>query len=226
MEEKKKILIPGNGPKIKNYQDACFFIGVESCLADEFTSPEGFTGLLIPGGCDIHPSIYGSTNMGSRLCNKKKDLYQLKEIAAFVEAGLPVFGICRGLQLINVFLGGTLNQDIPGHLIENEGTHEVFFNEFCPELMLADEVLVKERFKEGNRWRASAMVNSTHHQCINQLAEGLTVFACSDDGIPEGIIHKSGKILGVQWHPERMMEKGGLSVFKEFILMQINNQNL
>ena len=159
-------------------------------------------GLVLQGGNDVAPQHYGEEPLhpdwhGDRV----RDLYEMELIRAFVAAGKPVFGICRGLQLLNVSFGGTLLQDIgtqrPEALDHRMlGQYEQHFHrvEFVPGTHLAG-------LYPGV---AAATTNSIHHQGIKDLAAGFVVEArCPDDGMVEAIRRPGpGFVAGVQWHPE------------------------
>ncbi len=150
----------------------------------------GFDALLLAGGGDIDPRYYGQKDRDVRLPDRARDERELALIAAFLAAGRPVFGICRGLQMINVALGGTLRQDIPGH--QKPG----------------GDILHRVRNAAGSTasrlWGPYCTVNSSHHQAVDRLAEGLTVTQWTADGIVEGVRHKTRPVEAVQWHPERL----------------------
>jgi len=159
-------------------------------------------GLVLQGGNDVAPESYGEQPLhadwhGDRV----RDRYEMELIRAFVAAGKPVFGICRGLQLLNVAFGGTLLQDIPTQLpqaLEHRvlGRYENHHHtvEFVPGSHLAT-------LFPG---LARATTNSIHHQGIKDLAPDFVVEAvCPDDGMIEAIRHRGpGYVAGVQWHPE------------------------
>lgn len=195
----EKILIIGDSLKFDNYANAVKSIGFEPEISTEFRDPEDYAGLLLPGGADIDPSVYGRENLGSEGINPEYDRLLFRQTDAFMQAEKPIFGTCRGLQFINVYFGGTLLQDIKGHRIENEGKHGIEIFENTP---------FYGAFKDLDG------VNSTHHQCIDDLGKGLTLFARADDGTPEGIWHESGRIFAVQWHPERILDAGGDKVYE------------
>jgi putative glutamine amidotransferase len=163
---------------------------------------QALDGLVLQGGNDVAPQHYGEEPMhpdwhGDRV----RDQYEMELIRAFVAAGKPVFGICRGLQLLNVTFGGTLFQDIntqqPEALDHRKlGQYEKHFHsvEFVPGTHLAG-------LYPGC---ARATTNSIHHQGIKDLAPGFVVEArCPDDGMVEAIRRPGeGFVAGVQWHPE------------------------
>jgi putative glutamine amidotransferase len=165
-------------------------------------------GLVLSGGVDIHPSLYG----GSMEYEKgPKDGWQLErdefEKAALKKAwslGLPVFGVCRGLQLINVCTGGTLVQDlgsIGDEVHQNKGVIDMEHGVFIEKNSLLGSIALK-----------GGTINSAHHQSIDELGEGLRVNCVAEDGTIEGIewAEPVGKpfMLAVQWHPERMFTNG------------------
>ncbi len=160
-------------------------------------------GLVLQGGNDVAPESYDEAPLhpdwaGDRI----RDRYEMELIDAFVQAGKPVFGICRGLQLLNVMFGGTLLQDIktqrPDSRMHRElGKYERHYHdiELQPGTHLAGLYPGLQR----------ATTNSIHHQGIKDLAPGFVVEArCPDDGMVEAIrrTEGSGYVAAVQWHPE------------------------
>ncbi|MDE2457244.1 MAG: type 1 glutamine amidotransferase [Burkholderiales bacterium] len=163
---------------------------------------QALDGLLLQGGNDVAPETYGETPLDpSWNGDRVRDRYEIELVHAFVAAGKPVFGICRGLQLINVAYGGTLWQDIPTQCPQ-AGSHrdgskyERHFHRV--------ELLPGTRLAELYPGRSEGVTNSIHHQGIKGLAPGFEVEArCPEDGIVEAIRHKAGGwVAGVQWHPE------------------------
>lgn len=159
-------------------------------------------GLLLQGGNDVAPETYGETPLHADWHGDAvRDRYERDLIQAFVDAGKPVFGICRGLQLLNVHFGGTLLQDIEAQLPQSR-THRVLGRyenhhhavEFVPGTRLASLFPGVAR----------ATTNSIHHQGIKALAPEFTVEArCPDDGLIEAVRWRGPSfVAGVQWHPE------------------------
>ncbi|MBR3227986.1 MAG: gamma-glutamyl-gamma-aminobutyrate hydrolase family protein [Erysipelotrichaceae bacterium] len=140
-------------------------------------------GLYVPGGVDVDPKFYHEEMNGTLEHYDWMDELDMAAIDAFHKAGRPILGICRGQQIINVFFGGTLHQDIKGHSGER---HYVKVKEGS----FIDEIYHTERLE----------VNSWHHQAVKDVAEGFEVMAVSDDGIIEAL--NCGNIYTVQWHPE------------------------
>lgn len=163
-------------------------------------------GILFSGGVDLDPHNYGEEpTKGLGQITPKRDEFEIDLCQKFFKLRKPIFGICRGIQLINVALGGTLYQDIYsqcGNLLKHSQdaptyhpTHRVFLHRdsLLHNLFQKDEILV----------------NSFHHQAVKDLAPVLKAVAHSQDGIIEAVekIDTESFVLGVQWHPERMIEK-------------------
>jgi putative glutamine amidotransferase len=159
-------------------------------------------GLVLQGGNDVAPESYGEAPRHPDWAGDRvRDLYEIELIDAFIRAGKPVFGICRGLQLLNVMFGGTLVQDIatqrPASLAHRDGSaFERHFHsiELVPGTHLA-------QLYPGAR---QDTVNSLHHQAIKDLAPGFAVEAlCPEDGTIEAVRRQGpGYVAAVQWHPE------------------------
>jgi putative glutamine amidotransferase len=164
---------------------------------------DGIHGLILTGGEDIEPSWYGSTP--SPLLSppsRERDLFELALFAVARQRGLPILGICRGIQLVNVAMGGTLFQDLP---TERPGS----VDHSPPASREARSHRVK--LQPGSRaadalGSSSVTVNSFHHQAIKNLAPGLVASGWSDDGLIEAVeTPPDGSwLLAVQWHPEEM----------------------
>lgn len=160
--------------------------------------------LILQGGADVHPKLYGETPLPSPYeYDEARDLYEMALIEAFIKEGKPILGICRGFQLLNVYFKGTLHQDLeynglPGHLnISENRNHEHKIN-------LADGGFLSEFYGEKN----SGSVTSIHHQGIKLLGQNLNTEATSPDGLIEAFSHEGENyIVGVQWHPEFHDEK-------------------
>jgi putative glutamine amidotransferase len=164
-------------------------------------------GLLVSGGAfDVPPSYYGEHPIKAAGVKPKLERSQFERELILLAArrGLPVLGICGGVQIINVTFGGSLYQDLSrqrkGHLAHEQKlppskvSHEVAVS---PDTLLARLV-----FGRQIRRPVEIMVNSTHHQAVKTVGRGLRVCASAPDGIIEAIESETGFILGVQWHPE------------------------
>src|SRR5574340_300519 len=169
---------------------------------------EALDALVLQGGADMAPSTYGEEPRDPEWAGDKvRDRYEIELFESFVGKGKPVLGICRGCQLINVAFGGSLYQDIatqvPGALNHRDSSqYEKKFHlaRFVPGTALAK--LYPNR--------PEALVNSIHHQAVNQLGRGLIVEA---QAVPDGIVEAvrwrgPSYVMGVQWHPEFMFGPG------------------
>jgi len=155
-------------------------------------------GLILSGGPDIDPSRYHATALQTTAPPRPdRDAAELGLLAVAQTAGLPVLGICRGLQLINVARGGTLIQHLPDTLGSSEHAPADAVYGHHPALVTAGSLLAKAL------GRVEADVPSYHHQGIDELGSGLSVTAVAPDGTIEAIEDSSLPFfLGVQWHPE------------------------
>lgn len=167
---------------------------------------EDFDGILLGGGEDVDPALYEEEKKYDNVkINRKRDDFELKLLDRAQESKLPVFGICRGTQLINVKFGGTLYQDLE-HDAEvdldhkqtggrSDATHSVTLTE--PESLLAES------------FHGHCKVNSFHHQGIKRVGRGLKVTAYSEDGLVEAVEAAEGfpYLVAVQWHPEEIADQ-------------------
>jgi len=183
---------------------------------------QALDGLVLQGGKDVASGCYGEKPLQPEWAGDAvRDRYEIELIDAFVKAGKPVFGVCRGLQLINVMFGGTLWQDIatqvPGSQAHRElGKYERHFHriDLEPGTRLAGLYPTVKR----------AVTNSIHHQSIKALAPGFAVEArCPDDGTIEAIRRVEapgqGYVAAVQWHPE-FHEPGSPDNFDDSAMLQ------
>ncbi len=155
-------------------------------------------GLIIAGGEDVDPELYGQereahTAPGDGL----RDQSELALFHAAVAHGVPVLGICRGNQLINVARGGTLVQ----HLEESEDQLAHFHGD-RPRAEQVQEITIDPDSALYDVYGDRALVNSFHHQAVDQLGEGVRVAARASDGVIEAIEVEGAEVIGVQWHPE------------------------
>lgn len=160
---------------------------------------ERLDGLVISGGGDVDPELYGGDGNDGAL-NPARDASERMALRAAFGREMPVLAICRGLQLVNVTLGGTLfadlSRDLPGALAHKAGgealAHPVHQVEVVPGTLLSKWIGAD----------GSIPVNSEHHQGVRELAGDLTPTAFSSDGLVEGVEIRERKLVGVQWHPE------------------------
>lgn len=167
---------------------------------------EGIDGILLQGGNDVHPQLYGEEIEGSQNPQLYRDLFELEIIKQGIENQIPIFGVCRGFQLLNVALGGTLHQHLPYdrwgmHWAVKEAGCEVLGHESVKKIShtvkIAPDGVLRSFLGEE-----AIEVNSFHHQGIARLASGLIVEAHAEDGLIEAFSSEERRILGVQWHPE------------------------
>ena len=230
--KRPRVVIPEIYQNVDNYTKAMYAAGMDpvvvsvqsvqvvDSIQQEFMdyhefSPASCDGLLLPGGGDINPESYGESNHGSMPVDEWVDDLQFRMLKDFVRCKKPILGICRGLQLINVWFGGSLIQDL-----EDASVHRS---------KPAAGDLVHDCRAEKGCWLAklygeSFPHNSNHHQAVCRLGEGLTVDSrCPFDDVIEAFHHATLPIFAVQWHPERMClahersdTVNGLEIFRFF----------
>jgi putative glutamine amidotransferase len=177
-------------------------------------------GLLLTGGSDLSPHLYGQPfKKGLGKINLIRDQFEMKLIDKAIRKQKPILGICRGLQLLNIYFGGTLVQDIDRYYqtdIDHAGSGYK-----SPKSSIAHKVkLMEDSIFYRCFGKDELEVNSIHHQIIDILGDGLEIAAISEDGIIEGIVHKNYPfIAAVQWHPEMMFEVHSeqLKIFEMFV---------
>lgn len=190
---KPRILLSVNS-KRENYIEAvnnCGGIAVAKYCPDISTE---YDGLIICGGNDIAPVYYNENMNGAVNIDVKRDKAEFALVKAFAEKKKPIFGICRGCQLLNVAFGGSLYQDI------SNASEHCSFGDYD----LVHKVTVNKNSFLYTMYGAEFSVNSFHHQAIKDVGDGFEVMATADNTTIEGIVHKELPIFGVQWHPERM----------------------
>jgi putative glutamine amidotransferase len=166
-------------------------------------------GLLLPGGRDMDPKYYNEEpHPKLRLMSKERTESEMVTLDEALKQNIPVLGICGGMQLINVFLGGSLYQDIPS-MISNAIVHEKGARH---EILVEDGTLLEEIVKEKN-----FSTKSYHHQSVKAVGKGLKISALCPDGVIEAIEKEEHFILGIQWHPEREESEISKRIFRAFI---------
>lgn len=189
----KKILIAGQQENVTNYVDVLNYLGIDPVVSLHPESVYSYDALILPGGGDICPSYFDQPVIDTRKPDPELDRLQLHILYQFLHTHKPILGICKGMQLLNVFFGGDLRQ----HL-EEEDTHQWDQKDrWHPTTVKPFSILAK---LYGNDFS----VNSAHHQSIGNVGQDLHVIQHAEDGIPEAISHEFHPLLGVQWHPERM----------------------
>jgi len=176
---------------------ACDRKCLEKILADA-------DGLLLTGGPDVHPKFYGEEpgpNLGE--VDEPLDRMELAAARAAVDADLPVFAVCRGIQVLNIAMGGTVFQDIESQVPEAIGHRQL-----AAKTAAAHHVKIERPSLLNDILRRRDLrVNSKHHQAVKDVAEGLQVAARAADGTVESVFAPRQRfVLGVQWHPEGTFE--------------------
>ena len=187
----RTVYIYGAEERFANYRRWVESAGGRAVFGTAVRGPaEAWDALLLPGGGDLEPWRYGQENTASRGLDPERDQAELLLLQAFTDAVKPALGVCRGLQVVNVFFGGTLAQDVPGHsaLEDGDRLHAVGT---APSPL---RVLCGER----------AAVNSAHHQAADRLGGGLRAVQWAEDGVVEALCHRRLPVWAVQWHPERL----------------------
>lgn len=177
-------------------------------------------GLLLTGGGDVDPQLYGETpHRTFDAAEAGRDAFEIELVRRAFEADLPVFAICRGIQLLNVARGGTLVQDIRDQR-PSSTTHRVAE----PSFAIAHDVWVTtgtllHQLMYDRLDRDECQVNSRHHQAVNAVGNGLVVSATAPDGIVEALEDPSRRFcLAVQWHPENFYRTGEFrALFEGFV---------
>lgn len=174
---------------------ACLGHHTKVCYpSDPLPDPARYDGMLLTGGVDILPDRFGGTPLpnGSETFDPLRDSMEFALFRLFMASGKPIWGICRGFQLINIALGGDIWQDLPSQCGLRHSAPEG-----APPMR--HFVLWETGHKET--------VNSYHHQAIRRLGEGLRAVSLAEDGVVEAFIHQRYPLRGVQWHPELMEPK-------------------
>lgn len=190
-----RILVAAHSSGAVNYERALRAAGAEPVSVHCPPVDLSYDGLLLTGGEDIAPSFYGQDSCGSMPPDLVRDESELALARAYLAAGKPILGICRGCQILNVALGGTMIQDLgpEGNLFhrktEADKVHPV----------RAEEGSLLHQF-----YGPLFCVNSAHHQAAGIVGARLAVTARSEGGVAEGLELPGAPVLGVQFHPERM----------------------
>jgi len=166
------------------------------CVSDLEALMARLDGVCLSGGPDLDPGAYGATDRHAELgpTEPSLDAFELALARAAVERGMPLLGICRGAQTLNVACGGTLHQHVPGHRQRESGRHATHDVEVLAGTRLATLL-----------GAGTLGVNSFHHQAVDRLGDRLRISACAADGTVEGI-EADGFVLGVQWHAETLAD--------------------
>lgn len=203
--------------KVGPYADALRLVGLEPVLlsANEPRSLKGLDGLLITGGCDVDPTRYGQERVPeTQEPNPARDSMEMDLLGEALDRDLPVLAICRGLQLLNVYHGGTLIQHLPGDP-HRPPKRPADPSKPMHEITVASDTKLAAAVGAGNH-----PVNSRHHQAVDKLGAYLRISARSvKDGIVEALERPDREFaVGVQWHPEDQVraDETQLKLFRAF----------
>ena len=219
--KKIKILL-SYGDNAENYLAVLEQLGADGVAQYLPPVDTNYDGLILCGGNDINPARYGEDMDGATDIDFARDEAEIALIQAYLQAGKPIMGICRGLQLLNVFFGGSLYQDLPETSLHRGENHADVVHTVNA---VPDSIL-------GELYGETFAVNSTHHQAIKALGNGLRATVTWNGQYAEAIEHTQYPIFGVQWHPERMCYKHerkdtvcGADLFKRFIELCEKHRN-
>ncbi len=213
--------------KLEDYKQSILHVGGEVRIVDATMGIDDalaeIDGLLLTGGDDITPTRYGEAPHPAVVeAEPGRDEFELALVKAARERRMPIFAICRGIQVLNVAFGGTLVQDIPSQ-IHGALTHALKVPPNEP-YTLAHEVWLEKGSLLSNLMRErlsddACEVNSRHHQAVKTVADGFKVSATAPDGVIEAIEDSATEFcLGVQWHPENFWRTGEFrSLFEGFL---------
>jgi len=188
-----KVLIAGEKDKTSNYVNAMEKLGADTEVSLHVPSITSYDGLILPGGGDIDPRLFGQLPRGTRAFDPVLDRVQLAILKAFILDRKPVLGICKGMQLINIFFGGDMVQDLP-----TAKAHEYVGRDQIHETLAGEESVL------GRLYGRQFAVNSAHHQGVDLAGRGILYTQSAADGVVEGLEHNFLPVIGVQWHPERL----------------------
>lgn len=155
--------------------------------------------LILSGGYDVSSYYYNQEPIKINETFPERDFFDFALLKYALKKGIPILGICRGMQIINVFFGGTLYQDLSLHKDSIKHDQEVNPTFLWHKVKLIENSLIYDIINQEE-----VMVNSFHHQGIDKVGEGLKVSARASDNLPEAI-EGEGFLLGLQWHPEMLM---------------------
>lgn len=196
MKHPLRLQLSGQAGSMDNYCQALSQLGACS-FAGYAPEPDlSCDGLVLCGGGDLESTLFGQEDRGSNPPDRVRDRAELRLFDAFFRARKPILGICRGMQVINVALGGDIIQDLPPEVRpfhvprgEEDQVHPIRASE--------DSIL-------SALYGPVFPVNSWHHQAVGRLGEGLRAIAWAEGGFAEALEHRDRPVLGVQFHPERL----------------------
>lgn len=216
-------VVAGTSPKFKHQFVDSFFTSFGHCIAAAGGIPvnvpfvagaagvlDRLDGLVVTGGQDVHPRRWGGPSAGAPASvaapdprwhhdaiDTERDEREVALIEGALEAGVPLLGICRGHQLLNVVLGGTLVEDLDESQVVHSSPHPAPDDGDEPHVVTFAPGTTAHRIYGPRR-----VVNSWHHQGVDRLGQGLVVMGRTPDGVVEAVGIPGRPVLGVQWHPE------------------------
>ena len=196
MKRPPHLQLSGQAGSMEHYCQALSQLGACSFAAYAPEPDLSCDGLVLCGGGDLESALFGQENHGSNPPDRVRDRAELALFDAFFQAGKPILGICRGMQVINVALGGDIIQDLPPqvrpfHIPDGEE------DRVHPIRAAEDSVLF-------SLYGPVFPVNSWHHQAVGRLGAGLRAVAWAEGGFAEALEHTRRPVWGVQFHPERL----------------------
>lgn len=199
----KKIFIYGKG--YDNYARALNDAGAQAVISENAELSRECDGLLLPGGGDVSPCFYNSAERFCTGVDLKRDCAEQYLIAVFLRQNKPIMGVCRGMQMLNVYFRGTLEQKIRRADMHYAAGTDVYHPIFSTQGGFTYK-LFGEKFT----------VNSAHKQAVKIVGAGLKICARAPDGTIEAIQNLNKKIVAVQFHPERMENRGN-EIYEYFL---------
>lgn len=207
-----KIAIIGRQKDTINYEHYFSRLPAKTFTTLSLGSLSSCHAVILPGGGDITPAFFGERNNGSRSIDTELDILQFKALDFCISRSLPIIGICKGMQVINVAFGGTLYQDLPTSKIhqyqkpetkKHNRHNKAFSGSACGD-QYHDTIIAPGTYL-ADLYGEQLIVNSAHHQGLHTIGRELTPIQwCKEDQCVEAIIHNKLPIYGLQWHPERI----------------------
>lgn len=175
-----------------------------TCLAMVLEAAKLVDGLLLAGGVDVDPRLFGEQPLGTQEITPERDSFEMTILGEFLTRDKPVLAICRGVQVLNIYAGGDIYQDI-----NSQRKRVIKHMQQAPKWYPSHTVTLKEGSKLQKITGGSELqVNSYHHQAARRMAPGFEPVAWSEDGVVEAIESVTHSfVLGVQWHPEQMISR-------------------
>jgi len=197
-----------NASKLEPYLFALTVVGLDGVAVTPGaqSSCDGFSGLLLTGGTDVDPALYGQNpHHNTQNPDRERDDFEMEVVQAALSGDLPVLAICRGMQLLNVMHGGRLIQDLPDSGIPHVSPAPADAPQGCHEPAHSVEFQQPGRLQDILQTRI-ATVNSRHHQAVERPGEGIVITGRADDGVVESCEMPAHRfVIGVQWHPENRL---------------------